>query len=371
MRDLPPLRRIGLRIMVLGLVVLTAACAGQGRNQGQMAQDYANRAKPSYAPPGPPGDPWGPYIRDASREFDVPERWIREVMRVESGGRTNAVSPVGAMGLLQLMPGTYEELRGRYALGDDPFFPKDNIRAGTAYMREMYDRFGNPAFLAAYNAGPRGLERWLHEGRPLPAETRKYVAMIAPNVRDISPMNRTDLANYQSMPNQIAAGPRFAPQRPTRVMLAGANSRTYVAASTPSARAGVSVPAGRAPSAPAPMQVASAPPPPSPSSGSRFSLIGAANAAPVPAAGRGGARNWSVQVGAFASESLARSAANEARQKAPELASGLAFVTPVQTPRGKLFRARVGGLNEAAAGSGCDKLARQRWQCSVVSPEAQ
>jgi soluble lytic murein transglycosylase-like protein len=170
------LSRPAARFAVLGLLLLMAACAG-GRDQAQVARDYARQARPSYAPPGPPHDPWGPYIRGAAQEFDVPETWIREVMRVESGGRTNAVSPVGAMGLLQLMPATYEELRGRYTLGDDPFFPKDNIRAGTAYMREMYERFGNPAFLAAYNAGPRGLERWLYAIRSWPR--RRCAALTA------------------------------------------------------------------------------------------------------------------------------------------------------------------------------------------------
>jgi cell division septation protein DedD len=352
-----------LRLFALALVVLTAACAGQGRNQAQLAQDYANRARPNYAPPGPAHDPWGPYIDQAAAEFDVPERWIREVMRVESGGRTNAVSPVGAMGLLQLMPATYDELRGRYTLGDDPFHPRDNIRAGTAYMREMYERFGNPAFLAAYNAGPRGLERWLNEGKQLPAETRRYVAMIAPNVRGIEPMNRTAPENIAMIPDTIAPGPRFPPRRGAPVMLASARpvpGRGPAPAAPTSARA------------PQPVLVAAVPahaPGPAPRSGG-WGLIGSANAAPVPAAARGGSGRWAVQVGAFASESLARSAANEARRKAPELASGLAFVTQVQTPRGKLFRARVGGLTQQAADNGCDRLTRQRWQCAMVSPDA-
>lgn len=349
-----------LRLFALALVVLTAACAGQGRNQAQLANDYAQRARPSYAPPGPAHDPWGPYIQHAAAEFDVPERWIREVMRVESGGRTNAVSPVGAMGLLQLMPATYEELRGRYDLGDDPFFPKDNIRAGTAYMREMYERFGNPAFLAAYNAGPRGLERWLNEGKQLPAETRNYVRMIAPNVRGHEPMNRTAPENIAMIPDNIAPGPRFPPRRGAPVMLASARPSPGRAPA----------PAVASRTAPQPVLVAAAPAPaPAPRAGG-WGLIGSANAAPVPAAARGGAGRWAVQVGAFASESLARSAANEARRKAPELASGLAFVTQVQTPRGKLFRARVGGLSQQAADNGCDRLSRQRWQCSLVSPDA-
>jgi soluble lytic murein transglycosylase-like protein len=151
-----------------------AACGGNAGRPGPTAA--YNSAARSYDPPGPPSDPWGPYIREASRRFDVPDRWIREVMRQESGGRATATSPVGAMGLMQVMPGTYRELQSRYALGDDPYHPYDSIMAGTAYLREMYDLFGSPAFLAAYNAGPRRLENYLYNRSGLPNETRNYVA---------------------------------------------------------------------------------------------------------------------------------------------------------------------------------------------------
>jgi hypothetical protein len=62
----------------------------------------------------------------------------------------------------------------------DPFDPRDNIMAGTSYLREMYDSYGASGFLAAYNAGPGRYEDWRDRGRPLPAETRAYVAKIAP-----------------------------------------------------------------------------------------------------------------------------------------------------------------------------------------------
>ena len=86
------------------------------------------------------------------------------------------------MGLMQVMPETYDELRARYSLGDDPFDPHDNILAGAAYLREMYDIYGSPGFLAAYNAGPHRLDDYLSNNRPLPDETRRYVAMIGPNI---------------------------------------------------------------------------------------------------------------------------------------------------------------------------------------------
>jgi cell division septation protein DedD len=355
-----PRAATGFRLLALGAVLLLAACGGQGRNQAQVAQDYARHSR-TYTPPGPPHDPWGPYIQQASREFDVPERWIREVMRVESGGRQDAVSPVGAMGLVQVMPATYEELRGRYDLGADPFHPRDNIRAGTAYMREMYDRFGAPGFLAAYNAGPRGLERWLYEGRPLPAETRNYVAMIAPRIRGQHPDRRVAPENIAMVPETIAPGPRFPPRRGAAVMLAratqpAARGTQVAAAPAPAVRPVVAQPAttviGGAPS-------------------SRFSLIPSAHAAPVLRPPGGGASRWAVQVGAFASESLARSTAADARRKSRDLAGGLAFVVPTEGQTNRLWRARVGGLSRDDATDACQALRAQRWQCTIISPDAQ
>jgi len=82
--------------------------------------------------------------------------------------------------LMQLMPGTWVRQRGRYSLGSDPFDLRDNILAGTSYLREMYDRYGAQGFLAAYNAGPGRYEAWLAGRRSLPLETRRYVAKIAP-----------------------------------------------------------------------------------------------------------------------------------------------------------------------------------------------
>jgi len=120
------------------------------------------------------------FIAEASVRFGIPERWIRAVMRAESGGDPRAVSRAGAMGLMQIMPATWAELRARHGLGTNVFDPRDNILAGTAYLREMYDRFGSPGFLAAYNAGPARYAEHLATGRPLPRETRAYMATLAP-----------------------------------------------------------------------------------------------------------------------------------------------------------------------------------------------
>ncbi|TAJ95585.1 MAG: lytic transglycosylase domain-containing protein [Reyranella sp.] len=124
-------------------------------------------------------DPIAGFVAEASQRFGIPERWIRAVMRVESAGDVRAISSAGAMGLMQIMPDTWTELRTRHRLGSDPYNPRDNILAGAAYLREMHDRYGSPGFLAAYNAGPGRYEEYL-AGRPLPAETRAYVAALFP-----------------------------------------------------------------------------------------------------------------------------------------------------------------------------------------------
>ncbi len=120
------------------------------------------------------------HVAEAAQRFGLPEQWIYAVMRAESAGRIGAVSSAGAMGLMQLMPGTWARQRTRFGLGSDPFDPRDNIMAGASYLREMYDSYGTQGFLAAYNAGPGRYQDWRDRGRPLPAETRAYVARISP-----------------------------------------------------------------------------------------------------------------------------------------------------------------------------------------------
>ncbi|MBB6305039.1 lytic transglycosylase domain-containing protein [Rhizobium leucaenae] len=129
-----------------------------------------------------PSDPFATHVAEAARRFGIPATWIRAVMRAESRGDRRAVSPKGALGLMQLMPGTWAEMRARYGLGRDPFDPHDNILAGAAFLRELHDRYGSPGFLAAYNAGPGRYEDYRDRHRPLPTETIAYVAAILPFV---------------------------------------------------------------------------------------------------------------------------------------------------------------------------------------------
>ena len=125
-------------------------------------------------------DPFSAFVTEAAQRFGIPAAWIRAVMRAESHGDRRAISPKGAMGLMQLMPDTWAALRVRYGLGRDPYDPRDNILAGAAYLREMHDRYGSPGFLAAYNAGPGRYEDYRDRRRPLPGETIAYVAELLP-----------------------------------------------------------------------------------------------------------------------------------------------------------------------------------------------
>lgn len=139
------------------------------------------QTRPVVQPPS--RDPYGEHIGEAAQRFELPAAWIRAVMRAESDSDPRALSPKGAIGLMQIMPETWAELRVRYRLGDDPYDPHDNILAGSAYIRELFDRYGSPEWIAAYNAGPGRYEEAL-KGRPLPPETRAYVAALAPIIRD-------------------------------------------------------------------------------------------------------------------------------------------------------------------------------------------
>lgn len=122
------------------------------------------------------------FVAEASQRFGIPTTWIQAIIAIESANDPYARSPKGAMGLMQIMPATWTMMRGQMSLSDDPFDPRDNILAGTAFLRQMLDRYGAPGFLAAYNAGSARYEEHLATGKPLPAETRTYLAMLAPMI---------------------------------------------------------------------------------------------------------------------------------------------------------------------------------------------
>ncbi|MBH5389343.1 lytic transglycosylase domain-containing protein [Bradyrhizobium sp. CNPSo 4019] len=164
------LTRSGVRVWTVVSLLLVfaasdgAALAESGRALGQAVAQA--------------GNPFATVVDEASQRFAIPMNWIVSVINVESAGNLHAKSPRGAMGLMQIMPATWAELRERYDLGNDPYDPHDNVLAGTAYLRELLDRYGSPGVFAAYNAGPARYEEHL-AGTSLPDETRAYVAKLA------------------------------------------------------------------------------------------------------------------------------------------------------------------------------------------------
>lgn len=165
-------RRRLCELAYLGSVVVMLTCCSAGAESLSKHVPSAAVAVDTYAG----------FIVEASQRFGIPASWIRAVMQAESGGDLHAVSPKGAIGLMQIMPATWADLRARYGLGADPFNTHDNIMAGAAYLRELHDRYGSPGFLAAYNAGPERYEEHLATGRPLPDETITYVAALSPRI---------------------------------------------------------------------------------------------------------------------------------------------------------------------------------------------
>lgn len=113
-----------------------------------------------------------PLLDEAGAASDLSPRLLEAIAYVESRFRHNVVSPKGAIGMMQLMPGTAGDL------GVDPRNPAENARGGAAYLRQMLAMFDNNVELAvaAYNAGPNAVRK--HNGVPPYAETRAYVAAV-------------------------------------------------------------------------------------------------------------------------------------------------------------------------------------------------
>jgi soluble lytic murein transglycosylase-like protein len=162
---------------------------------------------------------WDGTIREASKRFHIPAAWIRAVMARESGGRTMLgesrpiVSRAGAVGLMQVLPQTYDEMAAEHQLGSNPFEPRDNIMAGAAYLKWLHHKYGYPAMFAAYNAGPGRLEDHLQKGVTLPAETRAYVGNIAKSLKlltgkgglELVKLTRPDGSTVKIDPAQVVA----------------------------------------------------------------------------------------------------------------------------------------------------------------------
>jgi len=145
----------------------------------------------SCSAPGGGRIPMEAAISANAARFGLPPTWIASVISAESGGRAcrkgRAIrSPAGAAGVMQLMKPTWAEMRHLLRLGASVDDPADNITAGVAYLRLMYDRFGYPGAFAAYNAGPARYAQSL-AGRPLPKETRHYLDRVLARIDGLSP----------------------------------------------------------------------------------------------------------------------------------------------------------------------------------------
>jgi soluble lytic murein transglycosylase-like protein len=183
-----------IRILIVGLVVGTAVPASaqiyswrddngnlvlsDRPRDGAVATTYAvPRAETVRATRYVPAERsrrWDDVIVEHSREHNVRPDLVRAVVQVESGFNPYAVSPKGAQGLMQLMPGTARELGVL-----NVFNPIENIRAGIRYLRRLLDRYNNDEVLAlaAYNAGPKAVDKYGEKVPPY-RETRDYVTKV-------------------------------------------------------------------------------------------------------------------------------------------------------------------------------------------------
>lgn len=198
---------------------------------------------------------WDSIIAEASRRFHVPKAWIRAVIARESGGRTMLgegkpiVSSAGAVGLMQVLPETYDEMAVENGLGANPFDARDNIMAGTAYLGWLHQKYGYPAMFAAYNAGPGKLEDHLERGVNLPAETRAYIGGIAKTLHggksrpDFIAFTRPDGEAVKIDPGQVTAVRAPLPgeydESVKSVLTLGHNSKQGIREDVASARAAI------------------------------------------------------------------------------------------------------------------------------------
>jgi D-alanyl-D-alanine carboxypeptidase len=417
--------------MALGL--LLAGCAQQGGSAYNTADEGPSYAPTHYyPPPGPPDDPWGPYIVEAATRFQIPQQWIRAVMQQESGGEEQAVSPTGAMGLMQIEPETYQDLQSQYGLGADPFDPQNNIQAGAAYIKQMYDRYGAPGFLAAYNAGPEDVDEYLAGNSSLPDETVNYLADVTPNLGTEVAFSGP-FANYEAgsavqatpsladfasgcdpnaaydpdHPCTAAAQTSVIQGQPAIVASAtagtcnadnaydpddpcsssgGCNTNTAYDPDSPCTPA--QAPQVQAPQVQtAEVQPAQPSPPASqPDCGSSAifnpacpaSVIASVDSAPPPPsqpasyqpATPTNPQNWGIQVGAFENAGLAQTVAQNALNQLSSVAENAAVSVSSTTPFGGniLYQARLIHLSAQEAVQACSALNHRQLPCVVVQP---
>lgn len=156
-------------------------------------------------------------IEQAGRQFNVDPKLLSLVMGQESGGRPGAVSPKGAQGLMQVMPGTAKDMGAT-----DPSNPSQNIMAGAKYLSQQLDKYKDPALaLAAYNAGPGAVDK--HGGIPPFPETQGYVKSIMSAYQGAAP---APAAATAQAPQGMPGLPPVAGQMPGLTNAAGSPAAT-------------------------------------------------------------------------------------------------------------------------------------------------
>lgn len=137
----------------------------------------------AVAKPSQPSGPYASLVAKAARENGLNPQLLSSVIHAESNFHPRAVSPKGALGLMQLMPGTARSLAVH-----DPFNPSENVQAGARYLKGLLGEFGNLNLaLAAYNAGPATVR--LYRGVPPFSETRSYISHVRHDMKLKSPPN--------------------------------------------------------------------------------------------------------------------------------------------------------------------------------------
>lgn len=186
--------------MILACLVFVAWCPGDPG-----ASEFSAAGKQKRSCPWAAGSPMerpviGELIKKHADRLGVDPDLVHAVMRQESGFNSRAVSPKGAMGLMQLMPGTAASM----GVGD-PFDPEENIRGGVKYLRLCLDRFGGDLTraLAAYNAGPQNVEKY--GGCPPFAETRDYIARVMQIYRGERPLRSETVGRSPALPARLSS----------------------------------------------------------------------------------------------------------------------------------------------------------------------
>ncbi|NOT26303.1 MAG: lytic transglycosylase domain-containing protein [Acidobacteria bacterium] len=185
------------------------------RRGNESAVSYDVPSTPQVRTTRPAAEPvvherFEPLVQEHSARQSLRPDLVRAVIQVESGFNPRARSPKGAMGLMQLMPGTARDLGVQNA-----YDPGENIRGGTLYLRRLLDRFdGNEELaLAAYNAGPEAVDRY---GRRIPPyrETRDYVRKIG-SATEVASASRPKAVIYKILETVDGVQTvRYSNQRP-------------------------------------------------------------------------------------------------------------------------------------------------------------